>query len=167
MQWVVKKGLSDVINTVMLVALTIVAIGAIWVAIIPMIRDRMGSSDSCLNADVSIDTVQGYTCWDSAQKVIVVQVKTGNVDVNVSGFKFLVSSGGNSILYPKESYIPPNSYNVFFLNSTRISSIDRIGVSAVIRTGKVVRDCPSVFVNKIMSCSGLETINPSQILNSA
>lgn len=162
-----KKGLSDVINTVMLVALTIVAMGIIWVAIMPMIKDRMGSSDSCLNADVSIEVSKGYTCWDSAQEIVMVQVKTGNIDVNVSGFKFFVSSDGNSIRYPKESYISPNSYNVFFLNSTGISNIDGIGVAAVIRSGRTVRDCPSVFVNEITSCSGLETIESSQILNSA
>lgn len=166
MQGIVKRGLSDIITTVMLISLTVVVVGIVWVAVMPMIRDRMGSSDYCMNADVSVETAQGYTCWDSVQKIIVVQVRTGSVNVNVSGFKFYVSSGGNSVYYPKESYALPNSYNVFYLNSTGISSIDKLGVAAVVRNGKITKDCLAVFVNGLKSCDA-GNVPPSQVLNAS
>lgn len=161
-----KRGLSDVITTVMLISLTIVVVGIVWVGVMPMIKDRMGSSDSCMGADVSVENSQGYTCWDKSKNISMVQIKIGNINVNVSGFRFFLSSGGNSIYFPKESYAAANSYNVFYLNTTGIYSIEKIGVAAVIRNGKTTKECPNSFVDVIRTCD-VGTVDPSIVLNSS
>jgi len=96
----------------------------------------------------------------------LVQVKVGNVDLNVSGFKFFVVSQGNSIYFPEKSYALPNSYNVFYLNSSGISGLDQIGVSAMINNGNTLKDCQANFINKIQTCNA-GIIDSSKILNSS
>ena len=49
-----KRGISDVVATVIIVVLTIVAISIVWVGVMPLIRDRLGDSDVCNNVDISI-----------------------------------------------------------------------------------------------------------------
>jgi len=59
-----KRGLSDIAGTVMFVALTIIVVGIVWVGVMPLVKNNMGSVDGCMGADVSVETSQGYTCWD-------------------------------------------------------------------------------------------------------
>jgi flagellin-like protein len=161
-----KRGLSDVITTVMLIALTIIVVGVVWIGVIPMIRDRMGSSDSCMGAEVSVENSQGYTCWDRAKNISMVQIRAGSIDVNVSGFRFFISTAGNSVYFPKQSYAVANSYNVFYLNTSGIYSIEKFGVAAVIRNGKTTKECPNSFVDVIKTCD-VGVVDPSIILNSS
>ena len=82
-----KRGVSAVVATVLIVMITVAAVGIIWAVIIPMIKDNLGGSDSCKNMDVSVDVSQGYTCLDSNKQILMVQVKKGNENVNVSELK--------------------------------------------------------------------------------
>ena len=49
-----KKAISDVIATILIVMITVVAIGVVWIAVLPMVRDNLGSSDVCKDAGISI-----------------------------------------------------------------------------------------------------------------
>lgn len=161
-----KRGLSDIAGTVMFVALTIIVLSVVWIGVMPLVRNNMNSVDGCMGLDVSVDDSQGYTCWDENQKIILAQVRVGNADVNVAGFKLFVVSEGNSIYFPDEAYALPNSYNVFYLNSSGISSLDQIGVSAVINNGNILKDCQAKFVNKIQKCDA-GVVDSSKVLNSS
>ena len=72
--------------------LVVAMVAIVWVGVIPLIRNNMGSSDVCNNVDVSIETSQGYTCWAKDQNLTLVQVKKGSSNVNISKIKFAISS---------------------------------------------------------------------------
>jgi len=121
--------------------------------VMPLIRDRLGNSDVCNDVDVSIETSQGYTCLNVGQSILAVQIKKGSNDVNVSGVKFYVSSGGNSVYYTTNYLFSQNSYHNFYLNLTGYSNIDKIEVVPVADAGKSKKDCTKISVESLRNCS--------------
>jgi flagellin-like protein len=59
-----KKGVSAVVATVLIIMITVAAVGIIWAAIIPMVRDNLNKGTACNDAmsDISLVTDGGYTC---------------------------------------------------------------------------------------------------------
>lgn len=150
-----KSGVSDVVATVIIIALVIVAITVVWVGIMPLIKDKVGSSDICNDADVSIETSQGFTCIDNAQKIISIQVHKGSNKVNLSGLKFLLSnSNGNSVVYTANSGVEQTSAKVFYLNiSTVGSNISSIGFIPILKDGKNLKKCAQSNLNTLPNCN--------------
>ena len=66
-----KKAISAVVATVLIVLIAVAAVSIIWVAIIPMLQEKVSFQEELV--DLRIDTVSGYTFWDSSQKVFCVQ----------------------------------------------------------------------------------------------
>jgi len=62
-----KKAVSAVVATVLIIMITVAAVGIIWAAIIPMVRDSLSKGTVCNDAlsDISIG-VEGYTCKSAA-----------------------------------------------------------------------------------------------------
>ena len=148
-----KSGVSDVVATVIIIALVIVAVTVVWLGVMPMIRDRVGSSDVCNKVDVSIENSQGYTCWAQDKNVTLVQVKKGSADVNVSKFKFAISSAGNSVSFTNSTIMSRNSYAVYYLNTTGINSVDKIEVVPFAKSGNNEKACSAVYIENVKSCS--------------
>ena len=131
-----KKGVSAVVATVLIIMITVAAVGIVWAVIIPMIRDNLGSSNLCNDVDISIATLGGYTCYDSVQKIVAVQVQKGPSDVSVSRIDFLLSSAGNSYSENLSYGFAKNEYHTFYLPASTLSSVDGISIAPVLSTGK-------------------------------
>ena len=96
-----KKGVSAIVATVLIIMITVAAIGIICAVIIPMILENLGVGNVCKDLDVSIVTSQGYTCY-VPENITLVQINKGGAPLQVSGLKFYLSTLGNSIKYQKE-----------------------------------------------------------------
>ncbi len=59
-----KKGLSTIVTTLILVLLSIVAVGVIWVFINNTIKNQMKSSESCLGNYNKIKLHGQYVCYE-------------------------------------------------------------------------------------------------------
>lgn len=107
-----KKGVSAVVATVLIIMITVAAVGIIWAAIIPMVRNSIDRGTACFDAqsDVSLVTDGGYTCIKAANCTngttnvpcsnISLQVKKGpNTKVGLVAIEALVFVGGNSVTY--------------------------------------------------------------------
>lgn len=57
------KGLSTIIVTVLLIGLTIVAIGIIWAAINGMIRGKIANTEACFGNFGKVEINPQYTCY--------------------------------------------------------------------------------------------------------
>ena len=156
-----KSGVSEVVATVIIIALVVVAVAVVWVGASPLVKNKIGDSDVCNSVDVSIENSQGYTCYQP-NNITMVQIKKGASDVNVSGLKFLLSSGGNSVQYVKEDVLGKNSYNTFYFNSFLFSKLNKIEVVPVVVSGKTSKDCASIFIDDVKVCGS--TIKPEEIV---
>ncbi|MEI6058972.1 MAG: archaellin/type IV pilin N-terminal domain-containing protein [archaeon] len=95
-----KRGISTVVATVLMIVITVAAVGIIWAAVIPMITNKLSSSTSCIDAGSQLQLVtdKGYPCMDG-NDTINVQIKRGPKEIVFSGIQVLVSVGGNSYKY--------------------------------------------------------------------
>jgi FlaG/FlaF family flagellin (archaellin) len=148
-----KKAVSAVVATILIVMITVLAIGIIWVTILPMIRENLAVSDVCENAGVSIISSQGYTCY-KPQNITMVQVSKSNSEVNVTGLIFSISSSGNSYDYnEQEVAYSTNDYNVYYLNTSEFEKIEKISVVPVVKSGDSEKSCSALSLDNIPLCS--------------
>lgn len=90
------KGLSEVVATVIIIMLVIVATAAIWGITNNFIKDKTEDSTSCFNIDFSEKvTFNGeYTCYNSSGDEIQFSVNIG--DVEISKIVVSILAGGSS-----------------------------------------------------------------------
>lgn len=91
-----KKAVSTLVATVLLILITVAAVGIIWGAIMPMLNSAMEMGQACLNARLTIDTTQGYTCYKTASKESQVMINRGAEEFSLAGIRVMVSGGGQS-----------------------------------------------------------------------
>jgi len=87
-----KKGISAIVATILIILITVAAITIIWGLIIPLIQqdDGFGTYD----ADIVIETEGGYTYFDSEKGVACVQIKKMSSDSNLTRIEVLFSYDG-------------------------------------------------------------------------
>lgn len=92
-----KKAVSAVVATVLIIMITVAAVGIIWAAIVPMIQDSLTAGTICNSAasDISIGVV-GYTCIDENGNVSL-QIKKGNdATIDLVAVNAQIYKGGES-----------------------------------------------------------------------
>ncbi len=144
-----KKGVSAVVATVLIIMITVAAVGVVWAVIIPMIQNNLGNS-LCDDVDISIGTTQGFTCYDSTKKIVAVQIKKGPNDVDVSGVDFILSSVGNSYSENMSYSFTSNEYHTFYIDAATLGNIDSVSVAPVLKTGKL---CRTLSLDYLPPCS--------------
>lgn len=86
-----RRGLSAIVASVLMVLIVVVAVGVVWGVLIPLLDVDIASSQNA----VSIDTSGGYTLYDAEQKLACVNIKK-DLDVEIEGFKILFFFEGDS-----------------------------------------------------------------------
>ncbi|MBI5148698.1 hypothetical protein HZA33_03390 [Candidatus Pacearchaeota archaeon] len=93
-----KRAISTLVATVLLILITVAAVGIIWGAIMPVITRTMEIGQACLNARVTINTESGYTCYKTvgADKFVNIMISRGSEDFTLSGINLILIGGGTS-----------------------------------------------------------------------
>jgi len=139
-----KRGVSAVVATVLIILLTVAAVTIIWAAVIPMIQNSIGGSTACMNADISIDTSSGYTCFDSEDNVVGVQIKQGSKDVEIVGVDFQVNIDGDTTTFSRDVNLGKNEAKTVYLFVDDVP--DSMSVAPVIKVGDSKKTCDSTNV---------------------
>lgn len=94
-----KKGLSSVVATILIVLLTIVAVGVLASYIVPMFIGNLEST-KCFNYRDSFDFEEefGYNCHNGSLYAVSVQNKVSSEEKfqNIEGFKLVFVGGGEA-----------------------------------------------------------------------
>jgi len=93
-----KKGVSDVIATVLILLLTVASVGILVAVVIPFVQNNLEESTTCLDVRGGITIVGEDSCYmpddDTNLEIRTeVKVKVGNVDID--GI-YLVLEDGNA-----------------------------------------------------------------------
>ena len=83
-----RKGLSAVITTLILIALTISAIAIVWVTVSNLLTGRLNAAESCMNIFDKVELNELYTCYDSPNfqfSINIGDIEIDEVIVSVSG----------------------------------------------------------------------------------
>ena len=111
-----KKGVSEVIATVILIAI-VMAVGAmVWVVVNNFVKEKTGDTKSCLGLFEKVNIENRYTCYNSNSKELQLSLSIDDVDVDeiligVSGggsgvnfkIKKEISAVNNVVMYPSRS----------------------------------------------------------------
>jgi FlaG/FlaF family flagellin (archaellin) len=165
-----KKGLSDVIATVILIALVMAATAVVWGAVNKIIRDK--TNDACMDVGFSqkVTINEDYTCYNSTDDQI--QFSLAIWDVNIDGVLVSVTSSGNSksytitntpqtiaglVNYPDKSTsikLPAKNSGLTYIATGFPTEVDSIKIAPIVGDKQCelsdqinqIEDC-SVFVN--------------------
>jgi flagellin-like protein len=74
-----KRGLSGVVATVILIAMTIVAVSILWVFIQGMFTEQLDSAKSCFDIFEKIKINSEYSCYDSSNNELRVLIELTNI----------------------------------------------------------------------------------------
>jgi len=131
-----KKGISAIVATVLVVLITVAGVTILWAVVMPMVRDNLGSLDQMVS--MQIVSTEGYTSWDSASRLIEVQVKRGSDDAEIIGFGLSFTMGGNTITHYVNDNLAENSKKTYHINLSAYSGdLESIKLSPVFEGGKV------------------------------
>lgn len=134
-----KKGVSAIIATVLIVMISVFAVAILWQFIIPTVKENLKKSTS-EKVQLSIETAGGYTTWDEVQKIARVQVKRGNDKTNLTGIDFSFIRGGNSKKNQTDKVPQPGQTKVYEFNLSDFGKPEKVTIAPITAkgTGSVV-----------------------------
>ena len=91
-----KKGQSEVISTVLLILVTIVAVMVIIAFVVPFVRNNLSRTECVKYVDkVSIVNNLDYSCYNTSTTEMDVQIHVGDVGTMLSGFSIEIASSSS------------------------------------------------------------------------
>lgn len=150
-----KRGISGVVENVMIVALTIIALAVLAQIVVPFVKDNLHKSSECLNYEkyFTFDNSFNYNCKNGSVGYLVSVKAQGDksLENNVAGLKlvfygdktvplevkdgkavnstFFMASGKPVFVVPKTGEIQSYAYNVN-------QNFDRIEVYTLLKSGR-------------------------------
>lgn len=116
-----KNGVSAVVATVLIVMITVAAVGLLWAIVSPFLKSNIADKTACVDAEISISIDEGskYTCV-SADNKTAVRVKRGS-DENIWKAVQIVYTdiSGNSQIVSYKNPPAINSEKVYRNNNTK------------------------------------------------
>jgi len=88
-----KRGISELISTVLIILITISAASLIYSFVSPLIRDAMAESKLCSNAGLEI--VPEDSCYDAISKEAIIGISAGS-NSEISGISVVLAGGGTT-----------------------------------------------------------------------
>ena len=92
-----KKGISNVVATMILVVLTFTSVSIIWVSISNLISEETENSQACFNILDKVTLNRENTCYNEAENEL--QFSINREDLDVDNLLVSVSNGENSISF--------------------------------------------------------------------
>lgn len=77
-----KKGVSQVITTVILIALAIVLVGAVWTAINGFVRENLDDANTCREVFEKVTLNNDYTCYNSTAGQVQLSINRGDIEID-------------------------------------------------------------------------------------
>jgi hypothetical protein len=152
-----REGISAIVATVLIILITISGVAIIWIAIIPMISENIAFEE--MEGRVSIVSNRGYTVYDVAKEIAIVQVKR-DVDEGVMDrieISFFIN--GNSV---SSKVMAPESggLKTYIFNLSAYGEPESVGVAPIFASGDLEKvgsmsSKIKIPVNTIGAVSGL------------
>jgi flagellin-like protein len=157
-----KKGISAIVATVMIILITVAAVGIVWAAIIPMIRNQLEGATVCNSAisQVEVSDAAGYTCRDVTGDNVSLQIMVHAGDIDLAGVQVLISAKGNTQSYDlleSEGIVLPgtNEGNVYVIDTSDMAGkldIDEVQIAPIVAIGNSERVCESSAPIALRDC---------------
>jgi len=151
-----KKAVSALVATVLLILITVAAIGIIWSAVMPMINKATQYGQACMSARLQINTDSGYTCYN-ASGVVLANIDRGAEDFVPSAIQVIVAGGGQSKVFKildnqatsgvtmlggaATLYIPGTNEEKTYVITSGLTTTSEVAVAPVVKVGNTEKIC--------------------------
>jgi flagellin-like protein len=150
-----KNGVSAIVATVLLIVITLAVAGVIMGWIIPMVNNSLSESTACQEALSDITVGQDYTCINSTEGNISVQVGKGpKASYTLAGLQAIISVGGNEYTEELNGTLPANNeMKVFTVSNESYKDADSIKIAPYVTVGNQEKLCDVVDEVILQSCA--------------
>ena len=160
-----KRAVSAVVATVLIILITVVAVGIIWKVVIPMINNIINPSTACFDAlsQVGLGTEGGYTCLNETNETLYLQITRGEKEnFELAGIQVIVSVRGNTYSTEYTGDLPgPNEDKVINVTNKSLGlslddmgKIEKVEIAPIIKSGGTTKNCgTSASTRVIPTCS--------------
>jgi hypothetical protein len=115
------KGISTIIATLLIVAITIISTGIIWVTINDMINDKMKISN-CVNTFDKVLINDYYTCYDSSSDELKISIEIKDIEIDSVIIIIYEESQSKTFELPSTGYTYVKPYNGNYSDSLTLPS---------------------------------------------
>ena len=91
-----RKGLSEIIGTLIVIVLVLLAAGIVWGVVNNILKDKIKSSTSCFGNFGKITLDKKYTCYDTSTNPGKVRFSLNRGDVNVDNVLISITNGAET-----------------------------------------------------------------------
>lgn len=136
------KGISNLVETVLMILITLAAVGIITWAVMPLIKGGIGNAQKCNEAGITINS--DYTYYNSTTTILALTLAKGPKDVQIDKIQIKLRDASGASNISEQTTVPGiNSDTNYLINTTAlgIGSPVSIGIAPVINTGKAEYMC--------------------------
>jgi len=91
-----KKGLSEIIGTLIVIALVLLAASIVWGVVNNILKDKIKSSTSCFGNFGKITLDKKYICYDTSSNPGKVRFSLNRGDVNIDDVLVSITNGAET-----------------------------------------------------------------------
>jgi hypothetical protein len=144
-----KSGVSAVVATVLIVMITVAAVGLLWAIVAPFLKTNVADRTACVEAEMSIGLDQNskYTC--SSTEGTAVRVSRGSDENNWEAVQIIytyVTGDSETVNYAN----PPNKNSEKVYRNNRTANVVKISVAPI-----VSGDADALFCSKTWELSSV------------
>ena len=160
-----KKAISAVVATVLIILITVAAVTIIWAAVIPMIQENIQGSTECFEADASFSIGSDYSCVDSDDEEVRIQVERKSGDYELDDVRIILGqggttesvkvselTGGNPIAGGSAVYTIDLNGDSDVDGEVTLDDVDSATVAAIVKAGQSIEECSSGQMVEISEC---------------
>ena len=129
-----KRGLSTIVVTLILIVLSLVAVGVVWVVVSNLLNTGTQQASSSFGQLFLSLKIQSAVIYPTGNIQVVIQRDTGAGDLKA--INFIVSDGKNSNVIKKSTTMQELGTQTFVLSSseTGMSGINKISIAPVVNS---------------------------------
>lgn len=164
-----KKAVSEVVSTVLIIMITVAAVGIIMAWVVPMIRNNVDKGSACFEAqsDISLVTDGGYTCivnnatGSLANGSVVsgfgnisLQIRKGpSTKITLAGIQVLVSVKGNTNSEMlNSSMLGNNEEKTYVISNTKYNNAESVKIAPIVKVGSTNQVCDIAQTVLLTTC---------------
>jgi len=166
----IKRGISPIIATILLIVITLAAAGILWSVISPFITNKLGSLSSCQNVDLTINSDK--SCFDSEKGIVSIGLIKGPENITIEKIQFIFSFEERDKTNIQEIPLEANSQKIYYFNLSSFiityGNPKKVSVAPVILIQGKEKTCQISSSFVLPACSlDASRITPSNFVSSS
>jgi flagellin-like protein len=155
-----KRGVSEIVATVLIIVIVVAAVGILWTVVSPMIKNNLNQI-SCSDIKLTINLDKELTCSDISKNRTIIMVKRGSDNFNITALKvFLIENGTSHNAQIKSP--EPSQILTATISDTKFV-VDEVKITPIINYNGKQKTCDIVVSSEVPACVIEDSFKPNEV----